>query len=72
MALCENGIFGGRAGMTMQECVRCKLGKDCSTGLLASMADCPQGKYCPHNDQGYMIDCPVGTYGAAPGLKFVT
>ena len=71
MALCENGIFGGAAGMNMEQCVRCKLGIDCSDGLTTT-TDCPQGKYCPHNDQGYMLDCPKGTYGAAAGLKFVT
>lgn len=71
MALCKNGIFDGRAGMNMKECIRCKLGFDCSDGQT-STTTCPIGKYCPHNDQGYMLDCPLGTYGAAAGLKFVT
>ena len=69
MSLCKNGLYAGRSGMSMDECVRCQLGKDCSDGLTPQA--CPAGKYCPHNYQNYAIDCPRGTYSSTTGLKQV-
>ena len=65
--LCENGLYAGYNGLNQDDCVRCRLGKDCSDGL--NEQPCAQGKYCPHTEQNYSFDCPRGTYGAATGLK---
>ncbi|CDI82519.1 hypothetical protein, conserved [Eimeria praecox] len=65
---CPPGTYNSNeGGASLDDCLPCPAGKDCSTSGTSDPRNCPTSYYCPMGSSK-IVPCPVGTYSDQEGL----
>ncbi|KAL8273754.1 hypothetical protein Esti_002354 [Eimeria stiedai] len=68
-ASCPPGTYNPEeGGVSVDDCLPCPEGKDCSEFAVSEPRECPTSHFCPPNSTR-PVACPTGTYSKESGLK---